>query len=150
MMMRLLITSIVVLFTLSAAQAERLYKWIDSDGRVSYHSQPPPDGSGYTVEEKIIDDTSDEPVGKRLPVKLYTTSKCDACDLVRLFLQKRRVPFKEINVGRDIKKQQELKRNTGRLTVPSTTIGKKVVTGYNQAALDLQLKAGGYPRIDSK
>lgn len=151
MMMRLLITSIIVLLTLSAAQAERVYKWIDSDGRVSYHSLPPPEGSGYTVEEKdIIDDTGDEPVGKRLPVKLYVINKCDACDLVRLYLQKRKVPFKEINVDKDVKKQRELKRNAGTMTVPSTIIGKKVVTGYNQTALDQELKAGGYPRIVNK
>ena len=40
---------------LSAAQAGTLYKWVDGQGRVSYHDKPPPEGSDYRVEEKNLD-----------------------------------------------------------------------------------------------
>ncbi len=155
MMLRLLVTSIVVLFTLTVVHAAQFYKWIDSAGNVTYRDRPPPEGSGYRVEEKFVSDDAytspDSPTFvEKKPVKLYTVKKCDVCDLVRIYLQKRKIPFTEKDVEKNIKNQRELKKYAGSITVPSTIIGTKVITGYNQITLDQELKAGGYPKPDSK
>ncbi|MBI3574182.1 MAG: DUF4124 domain-containing protein [Gammaproteobacteria bacterium] len=43
-----------VMLFLSTAQAEKVYKWVDEQGNVTYQSAPPPTGSGQ-VEKKDID-----------------------------------------------------------------------------------------------
>ena len=36
------------------AMAEKMYKWVDSQGNVSYHDRPPSADAGYRVEEKKV------------------------------------------------------------------------------------------------
>ena len=50
----LLLVMALVAIGIPAAQAATLYKWVDSQGRISYHDQPPPEGAGYRVEEKAL------------------------------------------------------------------------------------------------
>lgn len=78
------------------------------------------------------------------PVVLYTTGNCDPCEVVRSALQRRGVAFAEKDVSSDPTLQAELKSLAGSITVPTIAIGKDVLTGYNQAALDLALARGGY------
>src|SRR5258707_12097323 len=94
----------------AAATAEKTYKWVDPQGNVSYHDQPPPPGSSYRVEEKQmggkrerVANEADDPAQK-FPVVLYTIPKCgSSCELARAHLQKRKVPFTEKNVEKDVK-----------------------------------------------
>ena len=136
----------------SAAQGETLYKWIDKDGHVSYHDQPPADAS-YRVEEKNLggnkkkeDDTLANVVEK-YPVVLYTVPACDSCDLVRAYLQKRMVPFTEQNLDNNPELQQALKKKIGSLSAPTIMIGEKVMKGYVESLLAGELDAVGYPRM---
>ncbi|HEU5338104.1 MAG TPA: glutaredoxin family protein, partial [Sulfuricaulis sp.] len=113
---------------LSAAQAGTLYKWVDSQGRVSYHDQLPPEGSGYRVEEKKVRSAARSVSGQakpesNVPVILYSAPKCASCDLARLYLDKRKVPYTEKNVESDVKMQEELKEKSGSLSVPNIIVG---------------------------
>jgi glutaredoxin len=139
---------------LSVAQAGTLYKWVDSQGRVSYHDQPPPEGSGYRVEQKKIgsgarQDTDDalEKVIEKYPVILYSVPVCGSCDLARIYLEKRKVPFTEKNLENNPELQQELKKKAGSLSAPTITIGEKVMNGYLESLLEGELDAAGYPKI---
>ena len=58
------------------AGAQKLYKWVDQDGRISYHDQAPPSGSGYRVEEKAVRlgekrDGAAADIAGKFPVVLY-------------------------------------------------------------------------------
>jgi glutaredoxin len=137
---------------LSAAQAASLYKWVDSQGRVSYHDKPPPEGSDYRVEEKTL--RSGEKAkyqqaqpDKNAPVILYSAPKCASCDLARIYLDKRKVPYTEKNVESDLKFQEELKEKSGSVSVPTVTVGEKVMKGYLESLLEGELDAAGYPKI---
>jgi glutaredoxin len=137
---------------LSAAQAAPLYKWVDSQGRVSYHDRPPPEGSDYRVEKKTLrsgENTTDQQAqsDKNIPVILYSAPKCASCDLARIYLDKRRVPYTEKNVESDLKLQEELKQKTGSLSVPTIMVGTKVMNGYLESLLEGELDAAGYPKI---
>jgi glutaredoxin len=136
---------------LSAAHAGTLYKWVDSQGRVSYHDQPPPEGSGYRVEEKTVRsaERSINEQAQNIPVILYSAPKCASCDLARLYLDKRKVPYAEKNVESDVKLQEELKEKSGSLSVPTIIIGTKVMNGYLESLLEGELDAAGYPKIQS-
>lgn len=137
----------------SATQAGTLYKWVDSQGRVSYHDQPPPEGSGYRVEEKNLgsgrrsadDDTLDKIIEK-FPITLYSVPACDSCDLARAYLQKRNVPFSEQNLESSGELQQKLKKKIGSLSAPTIMIGDKVMKGYMESLLEGELDAVGYPK----
>ncbi|MEW6331773.1 MAG: glutaredoxin family protein [Pseudomonadota bacterium] len=136
---------------LSAAQAGTLYKWVDGQGRVSYHDRPPPEGSEYRVEEKtmrsgeVAPDQETQPAGN-VPVILYSAPKCASCDLARIYLDKRKVPYTEKNVESDIKFQEELKAKSGSVSVPTITVGEKVMKGYLESLLEGELDAAGYPK----
>jgi len=148
------IIMVLAIAALSAAQAGSLYKWVDGQGRVSYHDQPPPEGAGYRFEEKNIDSGRKTESGNSLakiaeknPVILYTVPACGSCDLARLYLQKRKIPFTEQNVEKKPELQQMLKKKTGSLSAPTITIGEKVMVGYVESILEGELNDAGYPKI---
>jgi glutaredoxin len=151
-MTRALLLLFAGLLVAGTAAAERTYKWVDSQGNVSYHDRPPPSDSGYRVEEKQMGGkrapagAPDEPA--RPPVLLYTVSKCAPCDTVRAHLRKRKIPFTEKNVESDVKSQQELKEKSGGLSVPTILVGSKVMNGFVESLLDGELDQAGYPKAD--
>jgi glutaredoxin len=137
---------------LTTAHAQKLYKWVDGDGNVSYHDRPPRE-AGYRVEEKIIRNRSsrasdaNSEVVEKYPVVLYTTRKCASCDLARAYLEKRKVPFTEKGVDDDRALQQELMKRTGQLAVPTISIGDKVMNGYMESLLAGELDQAGYQKL---
>ncbi len=77
---------------------------------------------------------------------LYIATKCDSCDLARAYLDKRKVPYTEKNVEGDLKLQEELKKKTGSLSVPTVLVGEKVMRGYLESLLEGELDAAGYAK----
>src|SRR3989344_1342930 len=152
----LLLVTALMAIGIPAAQADTLYKWVDSQGRVSYHDQPPPDGAGYRVEEKVFgpgnkrkeDDTLAK-VAEKFPVVLYAVPDCGSCDLARLYLQKRKVPFTEQNLNINPELQQTLKKKIGSLSAPTIMIGEKVMKGYVESVLEGELDGVGYPKLEA-
>jgi glutaredoxin len=152
----LLLVTALMAIGIPAAQADTLYKWVDSQGRISYHDQPPPDGAGYRVEEKVLgtgnkhkeDDTLAK-IAQKHPIILYSVPDCGPCDLARLYLQKRKLPFTEQNLNAKPELQQILKKKIGTLSAPTLMIGEKVMKGYVESMLEGELDAVGYPKIDS-
>jgi glutaredoxin len=152
----LLLVMALMAIGIPAAQADTLYKWVDSQGRISYHDQPPPEGAGYRVEEKVLgtgnkhkeDDTLAKVVEK-FPVVLYSVPDCSSCDLARLYLQKRKVPFTEQNLNAKPELQQILKKKIGSLSAPTLMIGEKVMKGYVESVLEGELDGVGYPKIEA-
>jgi len=142
-------------FTVETAQSGTLYKWVGQDGKVSYHDQPPPENAGYRVEEKNLGGRdkagTDESAAaaEKFPIVIYTTPKCASCDLARAYLEKRKAPYSEKNVESDPKLQEELKKKTGALSVPTITVGSKVMNGYMESLLEGELDQAGYPKVGS-
>ncbi len=146
----------LVMLGFSAAQADTLYKWVDSQGRVSYHDQPPPEGAGYRVEEKVLgerrkpkEDDTVAKIAEKYPVVLYSVPVCGSCDLARIYLQKRKVPFTEQNLESSADLQQQLKKKIGALSAPTIMIGEKVMKGYVESLLEGELDDVGYPKAET-
>ena len=150
----------IVLATLLAlpwtgASAQKMYKWVDSDGKVSYHDRPPPANSEYKVQEQRVRQpratTSDAntDAAEKNPVVLYMVPKCAGCDAARTYLKSRNVPFTEKNVESDPKLQQELKAKANGLSVPTILVGTKVLNGYLESLLAGELDQAGYPKADA-
>ena len=148
MMARILIVALgLFAFSLNAS-AERLYKWVDQDGKVHYSATPPSDVDA--VQKNIRTSGSRDAGGTDLsdkpPVVLYVVPKCGACDEARSYLKKRGIPFADKNVEGDAKNQEELKKKSGGLSVPTITIGEKVMRGYMESLLEGELDTAGYPK----
>jgi glutaredoxin len=151
-MRKLIVVLALGLVVAAGAQAEKVYKWVDESGRVSYHPTPPPEGSNVKSEAKRVrgapvsaDDPAAEAAAKN-PVVLYTAAQCAGCDLARAYLEKRKVPFTEKNVESDRALQDELKQKAGAVSVPTITVGNKVMKGYLESLLEGELDQAGYPK----
>ena len=138
----------------STAQAEKLYKWVGKDGKVSYQDRPPPADAGMVQERDLsvrrpgssADTDAASDAVQNFPVVLYTVSNCASCDEARTYLKKRGVPFSEKNVGKNAALQKEMIEKVGQLSVPTITVGSKVMSGYVQSLLAGELDQAGYPK----
>jgi glutaredoxin len=139
--------------TTALAQA---YRWVDANGRVHYSDTPPPPTVTKNVEQISTRSgtvTNSQPLAYSLqqavktnPVKLYTFSGCsNACSDAKALLGKRGVPYTEVSVDTQ-DKRDELQRVSGGLNVPVLVVGTNVKQGYEEGMYNAALDAGGYPK----
>ena len=153
--MRLAVVYLVIAATVlavSPAQAEKMYKWIGKDGKISYQDKPPPENSGVVQEKNLSGNARTTPdagtseAAQKFPVTLYSTTKCSPCDQARLYLKKRKVPFAEKNVSSNPFLQKEMIEKIGELSVPTILVGSKVMKGYIESLLEGELDQVGYSK----
>lgn len=133
-----------------SAQAQ-LYKWVGADGKVNYSDAPPP-ANASKVETKafaVADTNAALPFElakavKEMPVTLYTSQQCAACDAGRSFLKSSGIPFSEktVSTNDDILK---IKKLSGDIKVPLLFIGRTKVSGFSQGEWQSDLSQAGYP-----
>jgi glutaredoxin len=138
----------------AGAAAAQLYRWTDEKGRVHITDTPPP-SSAMNVQKKkpaapsVVESQMPYELAqavKDFPVTLYTSPSCkQGCDAARDALNKRSVPFKEVQVW-DEQTNDELKRVSGGNDVPTLVVGRSVHRGFEQSAYDVLLDSARYPR----
>ena len=141
----------------SAVLAQQLYRWTDEKGRVHITDTPPP-ASAKDVQRKAAAagaaDSGHMPYElaqavKDFPVVLYTSPTCKTpCSDARSALNKRGVPFKEVQVLEE-KSNAELKSVSGDSFVPTLLVGRSVQKGFQQDAYDALLDSARYPKAGS-
>jgi len=83
---------------------------------------------------------------KDYPVSLYTSPMCkEPCQRARDHLNKRGVPFREVQVW-DVDSNEQLKRISGSNQVPTLVVGGSVQKGYEASAFDELLDSARYPK----
>jgi glutaredoxin len=129
------------------------YKYVDSDGRVTYSDRPPPATARVLEARRPGDSAPTSPLpfdlsqaATRYPVVLYSGNRCAPCDEARAFLRNRGVPFSEKTVtsNDDI---TLFKQQSPDGTAPLVTVGTRKVVGYSQANLAALLDDAGYPAV---
>jgi glutaredoxin len=138
-----------------AASAQQLYRWTDEKGGVHVTDTPPPPSARRVEQKKSRSgpaETAAQPpyelavAMKEFPVVLYTSPGCkEGCDLARSALNKRGVPFREVQVWND-QTNEELKRVSGANDVPTLVVGRSVNRGFEQGAFDTLLDSARYPK----
>ena len=137
-----------------AAHAQQLYRWTDEKGRVHITDTPPPASARNVQKKKPAAATGVEAqqpyeltqAAKDFPVTLYTSPNCkEGCNSARAALNRRAVPFKEVQVW-DEASNEELKRISGGNQVPTLVVGRSVHRGFEQGAFDALLDSARYPR----
>jgi glutaredoxin len=142
------------------AQAQQ-YRWMDDKGNTRITDTPPPPGAKNV--RKIETASPAKPgsgqapaagqvpfelvrLQKDFPVTLYTSPSCkEGCEMARAALNKRGVPFKEVQVW-NAETNEVLKAATGALEVPSLTVGRSSQRGFQPDAFDALLDSAGYPK----
>ena len=152
--MRLLLLVCLALAASAASSQEPLYKYTDNEGRVVYSdSAPPPDAKNIQrkrMGSNIID--TSEPsyplqiAQQRNPVTLYAGACGPVCESARNVLNRRGVPFKEIDPS-NIGEATKLRELTGDLSIPVLVVGGAIVLkGYEEQAWQSALDTAGYPK----
>lgn len=72
-------------------------------------------------------------------VKVYTTSTCPYCAMVKNFLKERNVPFEELDVGKDRNALNEMVKKSGQIGVPVVDIEGKIIVGFDREAISKEL-----------
>jgi glutaredoxin 3 len=65
-------------------------------------------------------------------VTIYTTEPCGFCRVAKSLLDKRNVPYHEINLAKDPSGRTELVRMTGMMTFPQVVIDDTPIGGYQE------------------
>lgn len=68
-------------------------------------------------------------------LKIYTTSTCNPCKMVKQFLDSKGAKYETIVLDEQPEKVDELMALTGQMSVPVTTDGKSVVVGWSPSKL---------------
>jgi glutaredoxin-like YruB-family protein len=68
-------------------------------------------------------------------VTIYTTKTCQYCHMVKDWLKKKGIPYREIDVGADQKAATEMVEKSGQMGVPVIEFDGKIIIGFDQRAL---------------
>lgn len=145
--------ALTVLASLGPAMAVTVVECIDESGQSSFRDSCPP-GSIKKGEKRLRGNVNpptpvlSEIVAKH-PVTLYSIPNCDSCELVRLQLKARGVPFTDKDASTDGAVRKELQEllgvEDGLMNVPVVHIDETVLREYDAAALTAALDKAGYP-----
>jgi glutaredoxin len=139
------------------AQAQQMYRWTDEKGGVHITDTPPPASAKGVQAQKsrsVTPETAAPPAPfelaqamKDFPITLYTAPNCkEPCEQARRKLNRRGVPFKEVQVWEE-EINLELKKLTGGSNdVPVLLVGRSVQKGFQEDAFDALLDSARYPR----
>lgn len=143
-----LISSVFAMLVLpvNAVAETKLYKWVDSEGRISYQGKPPPKNSKILSEETLVNSKSSSN-GEEInssSIDVYVTADCPSCDTTIGWLKSWDVPHqvKSIEDFREI--QTILIEQTNGVRVPSLFIGDQLIanTSSREGLKDSLSKTG--------
>jgi glutaredoxin 3 len=65
-------------------------------------------------------------------VTVYTTERCSRCVSAKALLDRRGIPYQEVDLARDPVGRAELRLRTGMLTFPQIVLGDQSLGGYEE------------------
>ena len=137
-----------------AAAQQQLFRYVDRDGRVVYTDTTPPADARSVQQKKLggnFIETSEAPYAlqyaqQRNPVTLYAGPCGPICEQARALLNRRGVPFTEIDVTQP-SEMPKLKLLTGDQQVPVLTIGSTtLLRGFEEGGWQAALDQAAYPK----
>jgi len=144
---------LVPLLLLPVLAQAQMYRWIDDNGKVHYSDRIPVSGAKNVQKKSMPAEQGPsatlpyalQQAVKNFPVTLYASGDCGtACVQARELLNRRGVPYSEVNVA-DESDLAQLKKLSGGSVVPVMTVGHQVYTGFEKGSYNLALDTAGYP-----
>ena len=133
--------------------AAQLYQWKDAQGRMMYSDQPPP-ASIRNAQQKSFkgnlietgESYATKTAREKHPITLYASACGAPCDQARKLLIDRGSPFSNKDPQASPDAQAELKKLTGKLSVPVLVVGSERIDGYETEQWNAALDRAGYPK----
>ena len=72
-------------------------------------------------------------------IVLFSTSTCSWCRRAKRYFKEKGMPFKEVNVERDLDAARDIVRKTGQTGVPVIKIGSSWIVGFDKERIDKEL-----------
>lgn len=72
-------------------------------------------------------------------VKVYSTSTCPYCHMLKDFLKEKDIPFEDLDVGANPQAAKEMKDKSGQLGVPVIDIEGKIIVGFSKDIISKEL-----------
>ena len=72
-------------------------------------------------------------------VKVYSTATCPYCQMLKDFLNEKKVPFENVDVGANREAAIEMRDKSGQMGVPVLDIEGKIIVGFDKAAISKEL-----------
>jgi len=69
-------------------------------------------------------------------VVVYSGPGCPACGLVKNYLRRHGVSYREVDISRDHRAAERIARRSGQMAVPQTDINGQLVVGFDRAKLN--------------
>lgn len=69
-------------------------------------------------------------------VVLFSTPSCTWCRVAKDYLKQKEIPFKNIDVSRDVSAARDMVRRTGQMGVPVVLINNRPVVGFDKSKID--------------
>lgn len=147
------VMALTALAGLIPVKAVTIVECIDESGQSSFRDSCPP-GSIKKGEKRLRGNVNPptpvlSEIVEKHPVTLYSIPQCDSCELVRLQLKARGVPFTDKDASTDGAVRKELQEllgvEDGLMNVPVVHIDDTVLRKYDAAALTAALDKAGYP-----
>jgi glutaredoxin len=138
------------------AYAVTIYECVDEAGNSVFQDRCPP-GTTPAGEKKFRTGSGAEPA-KPAPVSgdvpdvditLYASPECDACLILRGVLEQYSAVFTEKNINQSDDVKRELQEKMGgstNLTIPTTIVGEKIITGFKKDELISTLESAGFKK----
>ncbi len=149
--------AIIFALALHPALADSTYRWVDKEGHVHY-GDAPPNEDAEPLDMKMyggtaasgVDDTSlpyeTRRAKQNFPVTLYVTEGCgSACQQARDFLSKRHIPY-AVTTLKTKEDVEAYVKKYGSDSIPSVSVGKTWLKGFQAQQWQDELDAAGYPK----
>ncbi len=75
-----------------------------------------------------------------MSVTLYGTESCIWCHKTREFFEENKIKFKDVDVGKNKKKAEEMVKKSGQNSVPVIDINGTIIVGFSEGKLKKALK----------
>jgi len=72
-------------------------------------------------------------------VKVYSTATCPYCRKLKDFLNEKKVPFENVDVGQDREAVKEMREKSGQMGVPVVDIEGKIIVGFEKEEIIREL-----------
>ncbi len=69
-------------------------------------------------------------------ITIYSTPTCAYCKMAKEYLTGKNIPFDDVDVSLDPKRQEEMIAKSGQFGVPVIDVGGKIIVGYDKRKLD--------------
>ncbi len=73
-------------------------------------------------------------------VKVYSTPTCPYCHMLKEFLKEKGIEYEDVNVAEDVESAKQMVEKSGQMGVPQLEINGKIIVGFDQPAIEKEIK----------